>query len=256
MDAQGNTIDSSLYTVARTDNGFTVNFVVDGKYTLNDYAGSYIIIDFCADVVSAAGTADDHENDVTLTYATTSYTTGSEGEDMDEDHEYTFAMKAMKTDKEGTPLAYAAFTLYTDEGCSTAYTQNGTAVTATSGRDGSFTFTGLEEGTYYLKETTAPDGYLLNQAVYKVEISATYTAADSKNGGALSAWSIVITDEKGETVATATSSAETNLTIVNTRTGLLPSMGGRGTLLFTLIGCAIVACAAAGVVVIRRKRAA
>lgn len=253
---QTNILDPEKYTVTRTDNGFTVNFVVDGVYTLNEYAGHKLVIDFCADVISAVAEADDHENDVILTYATTSYVSANEGKDTDVDHEYTFAFRANKTDNNNAPLADAVFSLFTDEGCDVPYTQNGAAVTAASGEDGTFTFTGLEEGTYYMKETTAPAGYLLNQAVYKVVITAEYEAQTSKNGGMITSWSIVITDESGNEVASATSSVETGLTVIDTKTGLLPSMGGRGTMIFTIIGCAIVACAVVAVVSTRRRREA
>ncbi len=249
-------LDPALYTVTRTDDGFVVDFVVDGVYTLNPYAGHKLVIDFCADVTNAGEVAEDHENDVILTYATTSYVAGSEGEDRDADHEYTFAVKAQKTDKENEPLSGAEFGLFTDAACKNAYTQDGAAVTAVSGADGSFSFTGLEEGTYWMKETAAPAGYLLNREVFQVVIAAEYEAPDSKNGGELISWTITITDEDGREVASVTASADTGLAVINTKTGLLPSMGGRGTLAFTLIGCAVVVCAVAGVVIRRRRRAA
>ncbi len=66
-----------------------------------------------------------------------------------------------------------------------------TEVTATSGSDGYFEFTGLEEGTYYMKETTAPAGYVLNTTVYTIVISATYD-----EDGTLTNYTITVSDTK------------------------------------------------------------
>jgi len=244
------------YTVERTATGFEVNFVVDGSYTLNKYAGLSLVIEFQADVTEATTSdADDHENDAVLTYATTSYATGSEGTDKDADHEYTFAVKAYKVDGSGEALSEAEFALYTDPSCTTEYTQDGKAVTTTSGDDGSIIFSGLEEGTYYLKETEAPAGYALDTAVYTVEISAEYDAQTSKNGGEISSWTVTIKDASGNTLKSVTSTSDTGFQITNNQVGSLPSMGGMGTTLFIILGCAIMASAAFVVVRSRRRLA-
>ncbi len=253
-DAIATLVKDTDYTVEKTsDHEFDVNFVVNGSYTLNNYAnkGYKIVIEYQATIDDTATyEGSEHDNDATLNYSTTSYEQGNDGKSEDKDYEYTFALNAQKTD--GTSaLRGATFGLFTDSACSTVYEQEGQAVTAVSDGAGNISFSGLAEGTYYMKETKAPAGYLLNEAVYTVTISADYNA-----DGTLNTWSITIRDESGEQVAFATQSAETGLTIINTRAGLLPSMGGRGTLLFTVIGCAIVAGAAVGIVTYRKRRAA
>ncbi len=236
----------------------------------------------------------EYDNDGILTYVTDSYfeqdpNNPDLGTSEDQDYEYSFPVGIWKTGTDfwiddpppsggggggsagnsvgdvvkgdvlelAAPRSYsqglsgAVFTLYTDAACTVEYQQKGQTVTATSDANGYLEFIGLREGTYYLKETAAPVGYLLNTAVYKIEITAEY-----EGDGQLSKWSITITNEDGEVVGSATNDADTGLILVNTKTGLLPSMGGRGTVLFTIIGCAIVAGAAAGIVATRRKRAA
>ena len=84
--------------------------------------------------------------------------------------------KVDATDK-NTGLAGAVFALYTDPAATTAYLENGTQVTATSGRDGKVTFKELPYdtktgATYYMKEIQAPSGYVLdNSTIYTISIT-------------------------------------------------------------------------------------
>ncbi len=64
----------------------------------------------------------------------------------------------------------AVFAFYTDNSCTTAYQIDGVAVTAQSVDDGTVSFSNIPCGTYYMKETTVPAGYLPNDTVYEVEI--------------------------------------------------------------------------------------
>ena len=63
-------------------------------------------------------------------------------------------------------LPGAIFTLYSDEDCTVVVD------TATSDNDGYATFTGLDAGTYYLKETAAPEGYVKSDKALEVTITA------------------------------------------------------------------------------------
>ncbi|MBP3454259.1 MAG: Cna B-type domain-containing protein, partial [Clostridia bacterium] len=73
-----------------------------------------------------------------------------------------------KKDESGTPLSGAVFGVYTDEGCTTEPVEE-----LTSGQDGVVSMTGIDAGTtYYIKEITAPSGYVLNTTVYSVTIEA------------------------------------------------------------------------------------
>ena len=70
-----------------------------------------------------------------------------------------------KVNKDGTGLSGASFALYTDEDCTTQLE------TVTSGKDGTVTFDRLRAGIYYLKELQAPDGYVLSNEKWKVEVT-------------------------------------------------------------------------------------
>ena len=81
--------------------------------------------------------------------------------------------------KEGTNTALpgAEFTLYGSRTIPTTpptlapdltnVIQGPTAVN----NNGELTFTGLSKGTYFLKETKAPEGYILNETYHRVEIT-------------------------------------------------------------------------------------
>lgn len=184
--------------------------------------------------------------------------TPSEVDDADPvtTYSYTFAFngEVKKVDDEGVALQGAKFGLFEDEGCTTKL------VEVLSGETGEFAFTGLDDGTYYLKETVAPNGYQLNNTVYEIIITPvynqdgtlreyTFSVRDYTNGGAA-----VVTkyakDTEGKVVVVG-DKIVTN--IQNTELSSLPSTGGIGTTIFTIGGCVIMIVAAGMYFASRRK---
>jgi LPXTG-motif cell wall-anchored protein len=98
------------------------------------------------------------------------------------------------------------------------------ATRVTSDENGVVTVNGLSAGDYYFHETKAPAGYALNDQDTKVTVSAIV-----ENG--------VTTGAKGTTA--------TEASMHDTKMANLPSTGGRGTLIFTIVGCGIMIAAAA-----------
>lgn len=104
---------------------------------------------------------------------------------------------------------------------------------------GKFEITGLAYGTYYLQETKAPKGYALNDARYKFEIKAgSYKATE---GG--------VTYESDDPVSDTTVGGAQR---VDNRKVTIPQTGGIGTVIFTVVGIALMA----GAFVAMRKRTA
>lgn len=140
-----------------------------------------------------------------------------------------FSFSFTKTDTLGKALPGATFTL-TGEG----YSQ-----TATSDENGTVNFTDLKPGkTYQLAETRAPGGYLLSTETWTIEVGA--------DGG------MTVTDGSGNTVE----KPDGGYRFVNREIPTLPSVGGRGTAAYGLLGLALMAMAtAAAYTLARRKKA-
>lgn len=157
------------------------------------------------------------EDAVAGTYENTAWVTYPSGEsEKDVVTVDTYAINIFKYDQANPDkgLAGAEFTLYADEACMNAI------ATGETGKDGIVRFDGLDVGTYYLKETKAPNGYVGSEEVL---------------------------------VVTITESAAENTVSVQFANSEIPHTGGTGTVLFTVAGAAIIA--GAGVLfVISRKR--
>ena len=99
------------------------------------------------------------------------------------------------------------------------------------------------QATYYVKETKAPNGYSLNDFAYQL------TGADVKAAS-------TTTKTEGKvtyTVQTYTYTNFADITVKDSKLSALPSTGGIGTTIFTIVGCGIMI-AAAGLFFASRKR--
>lgn len=98
--------------------------------------------------------------------------------------------------------------------------------------NGVLTIAGLDEASYELKETVAPDGYIITNSPIQFTVNATY------DGKTLTGYTI-----SGDRIAEGTISENQNLAIfdvTNTKQGVLPATGDNGTILFILGGIMLV----------------
>ena len=225
-------------------------FVVTYKATLNGNAK-----------VGSAG----NPNKVDLTYSNNPNKRG-EGETgktpEDKNIVFTYAAKFNKVDGSNgnKPLAGARFTLYkfttkqiddNNDAEGTYKNVNGYwhsfgEKEASQQTDGYYTayYKGLDDGVYKLVESHTPDGY--NTMADKIfTVNATHNDGDEPSFGGLT-----VDDLTAKTIDDGTFTSD----IQNNSGSILPSTGGMGTTLLYVAGGILVACAAA-YVVLNKKRA-
>lgn len=182
----------------------------DGYFTAEEFGLAPIVLAFTADAVEdlAAGA---YYNNAWVIY--------QNGEtETDTVTVETYKIVVYKYDQStNAPLEGAQFSLYNNAAC------KGTPIAyGSSDEDGYVYFDGLKAGTYYLKETKPPFGYIGTKDILPVEV-------------------------KEDTADYTVSFSFANTPLVNT--------GGSGTMIFTITGLALLACGAVLLVVMKRKSA-
>lgn len=224
----GTTVVSAAdYTV--TQNGQTVDIEFTSSYLSNGdsafYKADKVYVTYVATVntaalISIAGELKPNTNHVDLHY--------TNNMDVDSDitgntvNVYTLTLNVGKVDGNNTTktLPNATFKLTSDT--------DTTGTTLTTGEDGSVTFTGLKAGTYYVEETVAPEGYNINSKKFEITISTQ---------------GIVTGDN-----------VKDNKLVVSDFPLSVPQTGGAGTVMFTIGGIALIACAGVLFFVVMRKK--
>ena len=230
--------------------------------------GETITVTYTATVNEKAVTGiNPNTNKASVTYSNDPSTDGTGTSEEVHADVYTFAFDIYKytltddqqADAEGnrTALAGAQFKLYAangdekgdeislvDEG-SGVYRQAKDATETkvdyiTTGDTGIVTIKGLKDGTYYLTETKAPDGFNKLVGDIKVEINKlTYAADDATK---LESFDVVYTmpDKTSNTVKVNAIDGKAKIPVRNNAGTMLPSTGGNGGIVFTIVGVAII----------------
>lgn len=211
-------VASTHYTYTPNGKSFTIDFT-NHYAAIEQYAGQTLTVTYKATIDETAAHNVPGTNDVTLNF------TNGENVVTVEDHVdvYTYQLRVVKTDEnDNTPLQDAVFGVYTDAACQSKIGE------ITTGADGIASIDGLEAGTYYLKEITAPEGYQLDESVISVEVNQN-------------------TDGEGTLIRVVSQP------ITNTKTPALPVTGGAGTIAITAAGVVLVAGAATMIVRARKS---
>ena len=123
----------------------------------------------------------------------------------------------------------------------------------TSAADGTFKIAGLDDGTYFLREIQAPNGYNLLEEDVQLVITATTTNGQGWNGAANTALTALTIDVAGAGAVNGDlDTGIVNVTVENNQGATLPETGGMGTTLFYIIGGLLVV--GAGVLLVVRIR--
>lgn len=238
--------------------------------------GMYIIVDYSAVLnQNAVVGLNGNENKVKLKYSNNPNQSGS-GENTptgetpeDKVIVFTYKLDVTKVDGQDTnkKLVGAEFKLMNANKTKYAIVENGKVTgwaenekqgtVLTSDNDGLFTVTGLDDNTYYLKETKAPDGYNTLEAPIEFKIQA--TTANNQNwdevaSSAFTKLEIGLKNNKGvfEYTDGTMDDGSVSMTVKNNKGSILPETGGIGTTIFYIIGVVLVL--GAGVLLVTKKR--
>lgn len=253
------------------DGNQTVTFDVDYHEIKTRGASVSAYIHFQAKVMPvAAKTGETATAETKLTYTfslepTTSRTTSPVGVKV---HTYAFSLaKTSDEDKEGStgkkPLTNAGFTLYSDAGMANAVSMiketvggetyyrpalaGETGVTdllADMGTDqNTLLVRGLDAATYYLKETKVPSGYYAPKGGFAVQLTGDRDV-ETLNGNLAAAPASSFTATNPTTdgvlinssVLNGTEQNRLDASLKNSSTPVLPTTGGVGTVIFTVVG--------------------
>jgi len=154
---------------------------IDYKYAnIKQYKTLTATYDVVLNDNAKIGTAEGNPNTYTLVWSNNPFNGGTSidhptkethgyGNTGNEKIVYTYSLYINKYEEknETDKLAGAVFAIYDNEACT------GTPIsTVTTDSNGYAAYTGLEKGTYYLKEVTAPTGYKLLTSPVKIDLSA------------------------------------------------------------------------------------
>jgi LPXTG-motif cell wall-anchored protein len=173
--------------------------------------------------------------------------------------EYTarhFDLQIVKQDGDSSSvkkLAKAQFKLYTDKECTALYAKD----ELVTDEDGKATLKDLKEGTYYLKETVAPPGYIIMTEPVEIVVTRTLdkddneilsvTTKQDKNAVIQAGFNLVPNTDTNGTVDTLQLIVKDDKGKIYT----LPSTGGPGTGWYRIIGAVIMVLA--GLLWVKRK---
>ncbi len=260
-------IAANAYSAAKEgDDGFKITF---NTANMSAYADKELVITYNAVLKeSAVTTTAGNPNTATLKYSneilsgtTPGNPSGTPGSAEIKDNAvvYTFKINVKKTDGSNNPLKDVMFDLYKEAAQDTPDAALGTsdngldktkywlkvASDLTTNESGEVSVSGLANGIYYLVETKTNEGYNLLKAPVEVTLNIEYVTSMSESWQwekIEGIWTLV----KHEITASSTTfnsktDAETvyndNVTtIVNKKGFQLPTTGGAGTLLASLIG--------------------
>lgn len=164
------------------------------------------------------------------------------------------------------PLAGAGFTLYADEAMNTpvsmvkvdattttdAYYRPATAAEITAGTGivtkmdanmgndkNTLSIRGLDVGSYYVKETKTPSGYYAPKGIFKLDLTAERDASESLVKDLASGGFTETKEADRALIQKKSLNAEKNrfeADLLNSSTPVLPTTGGVGTVIFTVVG--------------------
>lgn len=290
-----NEVPAENYTLTPTENGFTLAIDNLKKFPYVDEEGrKYILVFYDAELNGNAEIGlPGNENSAYLEFSNNPNGNGTGRTEEDKVIVFTYQLDGTKVDGETqAALQNAQFVLLngakseaavvvggkvtewikfgtqadgseldiptTYEGWTTLAQQHNGLI-LTSAADGAFKIAGLDDGTYFLREIQAPNGYNLLEGDVQLDIAATTVNGQEWDGDpatALEDLNMTITVEGAEEEPTQVegdrADGTVGVTVKNNQGATLPETGGMGTTLFYIIGGLLVV--GAGILLVVRIR--
>lgn len=269
----GTDIDSALYTVDVTtgtagETTITVTFN-NLKSVIGVAKDKYIVVSYSARLNEKASIGQGtpgNTNEVYLEYSNNPKGTGTGRTPDDKVIVFTYKLDVTKVDGQdaNTKLNGAKFKLLDSSKNNYAKVDTATnkfigwtsneadATELVSDENGLFKVIGLDDGTYFLKETLAPSGYNTLSEPIKLVISADTTNGQNGFGNTTELTTIDVTVDNGTRTSGNVANGTVSIDVKNNRGTTLPGTGGIGTTIFYVIGGGLMV--AAAILLITKKR--
>lgn len=243
---------TSYFTPSYDETAKTLTFTCDNILAFGAKNSDKIVVEYTAKlnenaVIGAAG----NPNTVYLDFSNNP-NNGGEGDrgktPEDKVIVFTYKLTVNKVDKENKPLTGAEFSLFKKVNGKDELVEV-KKILSTNAEGTVFGFTGLDDGTYVLRETKTPDGYnSIEDQTFTISAEHDENSDDPKLTaltGDVASGSIInlgVMLEKGEL----------STDVVNNKGSVLPSTGGAGRVAIYVIGAILVI--GGGIVLVTKKR--
>lgn len=265
------TLQTDEYQLNSNNGTISFELINEGLDAFDNAEECTLTVSYNAYINQNATLATAITNTANFTYA---YVGGVVSEDSDSATVYTYGIDLTKTFEDATAYptnGKTQFSLYTNQDCTTAVAVSGSdgsywvdAVSQSSTTEmsvaqlnetnnGALTIKGLAAGTYYLKETSAPDGYGKIQDPIEITISK---GGDGELSYQINNPTATVNNVSATIAASGNDKAGlVQLTVENQQLlfGFLPKTGDVGTFIFIAAGIGLV-CAAVVYLTSRRRK--
>ena len=268
----GTDIDSALYTVSvitDTDGETTITVSFSDLKSVTGVAkDKFIVVSYSARLNEKASIGQGtpgNTNKVYLEYSNNPNGTGTGATAVDTVIVFTYELDVTKVDGQDASkkLENAKFKLLNSDQSAYAKVDSNSkfigwtpneadATELVSDVSGLFKVIGLDDGTYFLKETLAPSGYNTLAEPIKLVISADTSNGQNGFGAVTELTTIDVTVDNGTRTSGNVANGTVSIDVKNNQGTTLPGTGGIGTTIFYVVGGGLMV--AAAILLITKKR--